>query len=112
VRRALSDPERLEDLLAQLRTDGSISADVSAASLLTFLGDIRDAAYLFCVHEPGVDVVLTGTGNADHLEQNVRSLTAPPLSVDHRDRLRELFGHIGHDVVVEVLAEDCTWTFV
>jgi aryl-alcohol dehydrogenase-like predicted oxidoreductase len=96
VRRALSDPERLEDLLAQLHADGSIPGDVHAASLLALLGDIRDAAYRFCVHEPGVDVVLTGTGKPDHLEQNVRSLTAPPLSLEHRDRLRALFGHIDH----------------
>ena len=38
-----------------------------------------EAAYRFVRHEPGVDVVLFGTGDAAHLRTNVESLLKPPL---------------------------------
>jgi len=61
---------------------------------LDFLGDVRDAGYRFCMHEPGADVVLTGTGDPQHLEQNVRSLSGPPLPPEQLERLARLFGEV------------------
>jgi len=55
---------------------------------------IIDAAYRFVRHEPGVDVVLFGTGDPDHLRTNIASLLAPPLPEADRARLASLFGHL------------------
>jgi aryl-alcohol dehydrogenase-like predicted oxidoreductase len=41
--------------------------------------------------EPGAHVVLSGTGNADHLRENVLSLGRAPLPERDRARLVELF---------------------
>ena len=53
-----------------------------------------DAAYRFVRHEPGVDVVLFGTGDHAHLKSNIASLLKPPLPAADRARLAELFGHL------------------
>lgn len=93
VRRALTNPTRLCEVLGTLIDAGDLAPNVlNPADPLGFLGDVRDAAYRFCGHEPGVDVVLTGTGRVDHLEQNVQSLLAPPLPGDVLERLERLFG--------------------
>jgi len=42
--------------------------------------DLADLAYRYCRHHSGLNVVLTGTGDPEHLRQNVRSALAPPLS--------------------------------
>ena len=57
---------------------------------------VVEAAYRFARHEPGCDVVLTGTGSPAHLEENVASINAPPLPSDDLERLRRLFGHLDH----------------
>jgi L-galactose dehydrogenase len=51
-----------------------------------------EAAYRFCRHQPGADVILTGTGSAAHLEENVASILAPPLPQDALAKLDEIFG--------------------
>ena len=45
---------------------------------------------------PAVTSSLTGTGSVEHLEENVRSINAPPLPSADLDRLRTLFGHLDH----------------
>jgi aryl-alcohol dehydrogenase-like predicted oxidoreductase len=45
-------------------------------------------------HEPGVDVVLFGTGDQAHLRSNIESILRPPLPQADRDRLKELFSHL------------------
>jgi hypothetical protein len=55
---------------------------------------ITDAAYRFARHEPGVDVVLFGTGDGDHLQANIASLLAPPLPLADRLTLTKLFGRL------------------
>lgn len=101
LRRALSQPERLKKLCADLIAKGAISAGaLNLAEPLDFVirdgaaVSIQDAAYRFCRHEPGVDVVLTGTGNPEHLKANVESLCRPPLPTPVQQRLKELFGNI------------------
>ena len=55
---------------------------------------MTDAAYRYVRHEPGVDVVLFGTGSADHLRTNIASILKPPLPKADRDRLASLFSHL------------------
>jgi aryl-alcohol dehydrogenase-like predicted oxidoreductase len=55
---------------------------------------VPDAAYRFVRHEPGVDVVLFGTGDPEHLRTNIYSILKPPLPEADQHRLAELFGHL------------------
>lgn len=55
---------------------------------------LTDAAYRYVRHEPGVDVVLFGTGDPAHLKTNIASITSPPLPQADRDRLAALFSHL------------------
>jgi aryl-alcohol dehydrogenase-like predicted oxidoreductase len=95
VRRALTNPTRLCEVIETLLSSGDLApSSIDPRAPLGFLGDVRDAAYRFCSHEPGADVVLTGTGRIDHLEENVRSLLAPPLEKQLLERLERLFGRV------------------
>lgn len=95
VRRALTNPTRLCEVLETLMTNGELAPNaIDPRAPLGFLGDVRDAAYRFCSHEPGADVVLTGTGSIQHLEENVKSLLSPPLPKDQLERLERLFGRV------------------
>jgi aryl-alcohol dehydrogenase-like predicted oxidoreductase len=101
LRRALSQPERLKKLCADLIGKGALAADaVNGDAPLDFLlaqggaTSIQDGAYRFCRHEPGVDIVLTGTGDPAHLKANVASLLRPALPAPVRQRLFELFGNL------------------
>ena len=55
---------------------------------------LTDAAYRYCRHEPGADVVLVGTGDKDHLSANIKSILSPPLPAADLERLHTLFGHL------------------
>jgi aryl-alcohol dehydrogenase-like predicted oxidoreductase len=55
---------------------------------------LTEAAYRFVRHEPGVDVVLFGTGDPEHLRTNVASLLKPPLPEADRTKLAALFGRL------------------
>ena len=101
VRRALSDPEALRALVAGLIDRGEVEAGlVDAADPLGFLrgrsdiASVVEAAYRFCRHEPGAQVVLTGTGDARHLEANIAAILAPPLAAEVLARLEALFGTV------------------
>jgi aryl-alcohol dehydrogenase-like predicted oxidoreductase len=99
VRRALSNPDGLKEALDQIEKAGQLdAAKFDAADPLGFLKDgtegIVDAAYRFCRHEPGIDIVLTGTGSIDHLKENVASITRGPLPAKMQARLEDLFGQV------------------
>ena len=96
VRRALSSPEALQGLVAKMIDEGTIGGEgIDRDDPLGFLGpDLQDAAYRFCLHEPGLDVILSGTGNPGHLRQNVRSLSGPPLPQEVKTRLKAIFGAV------------------
>lgn len=55
---------------------------------------LTDAAYRYVRHEPGVDVVLFGTGDAGHLRTNIASILRPPLPAADRSKLQALFSHL------------------
>ena len=102
VRRALSDPEVCRAVVADLVAQGAVDPATIADEddPLGFLvhpdgaTSVVDAAYRFARHEPGCDVVLTGTGSVDHLEQNVRSIIAGPLPEGDLERLQAMFGAV------------------
>ncbi|HEY4940754.1 MAG TPA: aldo/keto reductase [Rhizomicrobium sp.] len=99
VRRALSNPQGLKEALDQIDKAGQLDrAKLDAADPLGFLKDgtegVVDAAYRFCRHEPGIDIVLTGTGNVEHLQENVASITRGPLPAKLQAKLEELFGQV------------------
>jgi aryl-alcohol dehydrogenase-like predicted oxidoreductase len=56
--------------------------------------NVVDAAYRYCRHEPGTDVILSGTGNVEHLKSNVNSILSGPLPREDLQRITELFGHL------------------
>lgn len=101
VRRALSQPAALKELIAGLQQRGQLAPDVcNADDPLGFLtadgkaAAIPEAAYRFCRYEPGLHTVLTGTGNVEHLKENVASLLKPPLAQADLQRLDQLFGTV------------------
>lgn len=58
------------------------------------IGALSEAAYRFTAYEPGVHVVLVGTGSISHLEENVRAVENGPLPDEVRQRFISLFGHL------------------
>jgi len=90
-------PDALRELLDGLIAQGRINPadlDDGPGGPLGYLGDVVNAGYRFCRHEPGLDVVLLGTGNIEHLEANLKSINDPPLPPEIATRLEKLFGHI------------------
>lgn len=99
VRDALSRPDKLRETIGELVSQGLIARDaVDPQNPLGFVDQVADsqpdAAYRFCRAEPGIHVVLSGTGKIAHLEQNVASILRPPLPDSVRARLVDLFAGI------------------
>ncbi|MDQ2686409.1 MAG: aldo/keto reductase [Armatimonadota bacterium] len=101
VRRALSRPEALHEVMQGLVADGLVDAEAfDAADPLGFLqseggaASLPEAAYRFCRWEPGMDVVLSGTGQVAHLRENAASLSAPPLAAPVLERVTRLFAGV------------------
>jgi aryl-alcohol dehydrogenase-like predicted oxidoreductase len=100
VRRALSRPGELRQLTAELASQGVLDGDLDPDDPLGFLVhdggavSVVDAAYRFCRDEPGIDVVLTGTGDVEHLKENIASLERAPLPERDAARLREIFARV------------------
>jgi aryl-alcohol dehydrogenase-like predicted oxidoreductase len=101
VRSIFADPPRVARELRALAAKGLVEKWLGETDdPLSFLmhaggaANITEAAYRFVRHEPGVDVVLFGTGDAGHLRTNVASLLKPPLPEADRAKLAALFGHL------------------
>ena len=101
VRRALSQLAQLKALIADLKQSGQIDPSAcDADDPLGFLtqpgkaATIPEAAYRYCRYEPGIHAVLSGTGNVEHLQENVTSLLKPPLEQADVQRLDALFGRV------------------
>jgi aryl-alcohol dehydrogenase-like predicted oxidoreductase len=101
VRNVFSQPGRLQATLRELAGRGEVpTALAESDDPLGFLiheggaSSVVDAAYRYVRHEPGVDVVLFGTGNAAHLKTNIDSLLKPPLPEPDQRKLNGLFGHL------------------
>jgi L-galactose dehydrogenase len=109
ARSYFSRPDRLAEEIGRLVDEGVIGRDeIDPADPLRFLKDeggvqsTTEASYRFVAHEPGVHVVLVGTGNPAHLEENVRALSSGPLPPAVHERLIRLFGHLS-------MAVDAPW---
>jgi L-galactose dehydrogenase len=101
VRLALSRPERLSQVISELIQKGELnSSDIDMKNPLGFLiheGNAInsvDAAYRFCKFEPGVDVVLSGTGDIEHLKANIESFSRPPLPDENILKLKKIFQNV------------------
>ena len=101
VRQIFARPAQLLETVRQLAADGEVPSWLTDTDHpLNFLvhdggaSTLTDAAYRFVRHEPGVDVVLFGTGDTGHLRTNIESLCKPPLPEADRAKLAELFGHL------------------
>lgn len=102
VRRALSQPQRLQQLCAELIASKTISSTdgIDPANPLGFVlqksdaASLPEAAYRFCRHQPGIHVVLTGTGNPEHLRENVAAILKPALPEQVLRKLEDLFGRL------------------
>ena len=100
VRSIFADPPRVAREIKELAAKGLVDKSLAAADPLGFLvhpggaSNMIEAAYRFARHEPGVDVVLFGTGSAEHLRSNVESLLKPPLPDADRQKLAALFGRL------------------
>lgn len=101
VRVLFSTPGRLKETVEKLVSEGLLpEALADDPEPLGFLihenggRNIIDAAYRFCRHEPGADIILFGTGSKDHVKSNVQSICAPPLPEGDVERLYKTFGHL------------------
>ena len=101
VRSIFADSRRIarevKELAAKGLVDPSLAETDDPLGFLIHDGgatNLVEAAYRYARYEPGVDVVLFGTGNADHLRSNVASLLKPPLPEADRAKLATLFGHL------------------
>lgn len=101
VRRALNQPERLKAIIADLIHKRAISpTDMNVKDLIDFMlressaRTLPEVAYRFCRHEHGVDVVLTGTGNPEHLRANVQSILKPALPKPVLEKVEAIFGSL------------------
>jgi aryl-alcohol dehydrogenase-like predicted oxidoreductase len=111
VRSIFADPPRIARELRELAAKGLVEKSLGETDdPLGFLihdggaANMTEAAYRYVRHEPGVDVVLFGTGSAEHLRANIAAINKPPLPDADRAKLNELFGHLavgigldGHD---------------
>lgn len=101
LRRALSRPAKLRETAQSLLESGEISAgEIDIDDPLGFLladgsaVSIADAAYRFCQAEAGAHVILSGTGNPQHLAANLASFARQPLPAQHIQRLKHIFRNV------------------
>ena len=101
VRSIFADPPRIKREIKALAAEGKVEKWLGDSDdPLGFLvheggaANVIQAAYRFVRHEPGVDVTLFGTGDAEHLRTNIASLLKPPLPETDRAKLAKLFGHL------------------
>jgi aryl-alcohol dehydrogenase-like predicted oxidoreductase len=101
VRSIFARSAHLAGTMRELAAAGQVPAELGGSDdPLGFLvheggaSSVTDAAYRYVRHEPGVDVVLFGTGDQAHLRTNIDSILAPPLPDADRSRIAALFGHL------------------
>ena len=105
VRDIFADPPRIAREMREMAAQGLVEKWLGESDdPLGFLvhaggaANVIEAAYRFVRHEPGVDVVLFGTGDTAHLRTNVASLLKPPLPEADRAKLAALFGRLTNGV--------------
>lgn len=101
VRKALSNPAQLQieiqTMLDKNQAEPSLMATYGTLDFLKKEGmanSIMEAAYRFCSNTPGIHVTLTGTGNTEHLTDNIKAINMPALSAELLERLDKMFGNV------------------
>ena len=100
VRSKLSNPQQLEDLMADwkrrrlISPDGLRDSDPLGWLVHDDLDSVINAGYRFGADHEAISTVLTGTTSIAHLEANVAGMRSPSLPEQDRARLQKLFGHI------------------
>jgi aryl-alcohol dehydrogenase-like predicted oxidoreductase len=105
VRSIFADPPRVARELRELAAKGLVEKSLGDTDdPLGFLlhdggaSNMTEAAYRYVRHEPGVDVVLFGTGSAAHMRENIAAINKPPLPEADRAKLKTLFGHLENGI--------------
>lgn len=100
VRKAFSQPDYLRECVAGLIENGQLDpndlddANAPLDFLLQHASTITEAAYRFSRDEPGTHVILSGTGNPDHLKENLAAFDQPALPTDITERLKHIFRNV------------------
>jgi aryl-alcohol dehydrogenase-like predicted oxidoreductase len=101
VRRIFAHPDLQVEAVRALAAQGLVPQELAnnphPLDFLVHSGgaeSVTDAAYRFARYTSGVDVVLFGTGSAEHLRANVASLSRPPLPAEDVAKLLELFANV------------------
>ncbi len=104
VRRALISPAHLATYMERLYAAGQadparFDRQNPLADLLARGGyeSLTEVAYRFCLAEPGIASVLVGTGNPDHLTQNLAAIARGPLPAADRALLMDLFAQVDRE---------------
>lgn len=100
VRRVLASPDRIRELIADLKGRGIIDRDsLPDDNPLGWLvqgevDSIPAAAYKFVHAHPAVSCLLSGTSRIEHLRANLAAVLGPPLPEAGMARLRAVFGQV------------------
>jgi L-galactose dehydrogenase len=100
VRKVFGNPARLQEVIAELKRDGSVDRDaVSDDDPMGWLTQgtnetLVTAAYKFGAGHPAVHSVMTGTQKASHLDDNAMAIGGPYLPLEKLARLRKVFGRV------------------
>ncbi len=105
VRNVFSRPERLREVIADLKSRGVVDADATPdEEPLGWLHDDGDAsslieaAYRFAAYTSPVTCVMTGTLESAELEENVRNVQKGPLSQAILERLSRIFSRVAEPI--------------
>jgi len=104
VRSVLTKPDLMREYLDRWERDGLLQPGLLPAEApLDWLLDsnapsVTDAAYKFAAAHPAVGSVLTGTGNLEHFEANLRAIEGAPLPDEKVQRVLEVFGPVQRNV--------------
>ena len=99
VRHALRNLTNFGPVLNRLVELGQVPRDeIDFENPLGFLleeaDSLPEAAYRYCLHDPDLHVVLSGTGSMQHLQENFRSAEKGPLSQSTIAKLNKMFGKV------------------
>ena len=100
VRLRLTRTEKLEELISEWKQLGLIAADaLPDKDPLGFVvgngvGSVIEAGYKFGAAHSAISSVVVGTGDTEHLRDNIETINGPPLDDRVCDKLRSIFGSI------------------